>query len=140
MSAIRLLLVEDNEADAYLARETLASSALAPRIAEVRDGAAALDYLFRRPPYEGEPRPDLVLLDLNLPRLDGQQVLAAMRANAGLRLLPVVVLSSSDAEGDIRRCYGDGANCYVTKPIGFDAFQAALRSIETFWLSVARLP
>jgi len=140
MKPIRVLLVEDNPADADLTRETLASSRLRPTIEVVSDGAAAVDYLMQRGEYASAARPDLVILDLNLPKLDGRDVLTEVRRSAELKSLPVVVLTSSEAERDIVQSYESGANCYVTKPVGLKEFQGIVRSIDEFWFSVARLP
>jgi CheY-like chemotaxis protein len=141
MSApIRVLLVEDNPGDADLTKETLESGKLHLHIEVVNDGAKAIDYLLGRPPYEARVIPDLILLDLNLPRVDGRGVLAAARAEEALRAIPVVILTSSDAEQDIVKSYELGANCYVTKPVGIDAFQQIVRSVESFWFTVVRLP
>ncbi|HEY0985510.1 MAG TPA: response regulator [Kofleriaceae bacterium] len=137
---IRVLLVEDNPGDADLIRDTLDSGARKLDMAVVRDGAAASDYLLRRGAYADAERPDLVLLDLNLPGVDGRRVLAEMRLHNELRAIPVVVLTSSDAESDIAGSYEAGASCYVTKPGELAAFQSAVKSIEAFWFKVAKLP
>jgi CheY-like chemotaxis protein len=137
---IRVLLVEDNPGDADLTRETLESGKLHLHIDVVNDGAKALDFLARRAPYQACPAPDLILLDLNLPKVDGRGVLKAIRADEVLRAIPVVILTSSDAEQDIVKSYELGANCYVTKPVGIDAFQAIVRTVENFWFTVVRLP
>ena len=139
-TAIRVLLVEDNEADAYLTRETLEASKLHVEIAIASDGVEACDDLLRRPPYADIVLPDLILLDLNLPRLDGRQVLEELRRHEVLRPIPVVILTSSDAERDIAQSYELGANCYVTKPVGLDAFQSIVRTVENFWFTVVKLP
>jgi two-component system, chemotaxis family, response regulator Rcp1 len=139
-TAIRVLLVEDNEADAYLTRETLEASKLRVEIAIASDGVEAIDYLLRRPPFADIVLPDLILLDLNLPRLDGRQVLEELRQHEALRTIPVVILTSSDAERDIAQSYQLGANCYVTKPVGLDAFQSIVRAVEGFWFTVVKLP
>ena len=136
----RVLLVEDNEADAYLTRETLEAGKLPLEVAVATDGAEACDYLLRRAPFEVVALPDLVILDLNLPKLDGRQVLEERQRHPWLRSIPVIILTSSDAEGDIRDSYALGANCYVTKPVGLGAYQATVRAVEDFWLSVAELP
>ncbi len=137
---IRVLLVEDNPGDADLTRETLLEGKLDVDIRVVVDGAQALDYLLHRPPYADVPLPDLILLDLNLPKLGGREVLAEIKKHEELRVIPVVVLTSSDAEFDIAGSYQLGANCYVTKPVGLEAFQAIVRSVENFWFTVVRLP
>jgi CheY-like chemotaxis protein len=137
---IRVLLVEDNSADADLTVEMLERGKLLLDIVVVDDGAKAIDYLERRPPYEAAELPDLVLLDLNLPKANGQEVLAAMKQNPNTRRTPVVILTSSDAEQDIAKSYELGANCYVTKPVGIEAFQRIVRTVEHFWFSVVKLP
>jgi len=140
MQPIRVLLVEDNPGDAELTRVTLETSRLRLEISLVVDGAQALAYLLRQPPFTSAPPPDLILLDLNLPKLDGREVLAEMRTHEELRRLPVVVLTSSDAEKDVAESYGLGANCFVTKPVGLEAFQSIVRSVEGFWFTVVKLP
>lgn len=135
-----ILLVEDNEADADLTRETLRAGRTSPRVVAVTDGQEARAYLLREPPYADAPRPDLILLDLNLPGLDGCQLLDELRGWAELRTIPVVILSSSDSERDIARSYEFGANCYLTKPMGLEAYRSVVRAVEEFWLNVAKLP
>jgi len=137
---IRVLLIEDNPADADLTQETLEASKLRVDVTWVADGEMALDYLHGRPPYAGARAPDLILLDLNLPRLDGRGVLAEIKRVDTMRRIPVVVLTSSDAERDIAQSYELGANCYVTKPVGLQAFQDIVRSVEAFWFTVVKLP
>jgi CheY-like chemotaxis protein len=137
---IRVLLVEDNPGDADLTCESLESSKVPLDTTVVVDGAEALAYLHRQPPFPGAPTPDLILLDLNLPKLDGRHVLGVIKNSASLRAIPVVILTSSDAEQDVVRSYELGANCYVTKPIGLQAFHAVVESVEHFWLSVVKLP
>jgi CheY-like chemotaxis protein len=136
---MRVLLVEDNPGDADLTKETLEDGS-GTEVTVVDDGAKALDYLRRRPPYESSPRPNLVLLDLNLPKLDGRQVLGNMRDDPALKGVPVVVLTSSDAIDDITNSYALGANCYVTKPVGIHSFQTSVRAIARFWSDVVKLP
>lgn len=141
MSApLRLLLVEDNPADADLTKETLEAGKLFLEIDVVVDGAQAIAFLLRQPPFAAAAIPHLVLLDLNLPKVDGREVLAEMRKHDELRKIPVIVLTSSDAERDIVQSYALGANCYVTKPVGLDAFQSMVRAVESFWLTVVKLP
>lgn len=137
---IRVLLVDDNPGDADLTRETLEASKMHLDIAVVTDGIEALAYLRRQAPFEGARLPDLILLDLNLPRLGGREVLAEIKSDRALQAIPVVVLSSSDAEQDVLKSYQLGANCYVTKPVGLEAFQSIVRSIESFWFTVVKLP
>lgn len=137
---VHLLLVEDNPADVTLTRKALRLGEVIDSIDVVGDGVEALSLLRREAPYEQALRPDLVLLDLNLPRMDGRELLEVIRADAALRSIPVVVLTSSEDEVDIQRCYQSGANCYVSKPVDLHAFLAAVRAIETFWVATARLP
>jgi CheY-like chemotaxis protein len=137
---IRVLLVEDNPGDADLIRDTLEGGLRKLDMAVVGDGAAASDFLLRRGQYAQAERPDLVLLDLNLPGVDGRKVLAQMRQHKDLRAIPVVVLTSSDAHSDIVGSYQAGASCFVTKPGELGAFQTAVKSIEAFWFKVAKLP
>jgi CheY-like chemotaxis protein len=136
----RVLLVEDNPGDAELIRDTLEGGELPLEIAVVADGVDAIDHLFRRGRHAAVARPDLIVLDLNLPRLDGREVLAEIRRHDHLATIPVVILTSSDAGNDISQSYRLGANCYVTKPVGLAAFQATIKAIAGFWLAVARLP
>lgn len=137
---IRVLLVEDNPGDAHLTRDTLEQSKLLIQITVAADGEEALDRLLGRGAYAESALPDLIVLDLNLPRLSGREVLAEMRRHEQLRGIPVVVLTSSDAEKDVVMSYQLGASCYVTKPVGLEAFQAIVESIESFWFTVVKLP
>jgi len=137
---IRVLLIEDNPGDADLTKETLEEGKLALDVTVVVDGAAAIDYLLRRSPYAHGEKPDLILLDLNLPKMDGRQVLTEIKRHDHLRRIPVVILTSSDAELDISKSYELGASCYVTKPVGLAAFQSIVRSLENFWFTVVKLP
>lgn len=139
-SGLRLLLVDDNPADVMLAREALSESAHRSEIVSVGDGAEALAFLYRRGNYANAIRPDLVILDLNLPRRDGLAVLAAMKAGPDLRRIPVVVFSTSQLSKDITRSYELGANCYISKPGNLNDFFSTVKSIETFWLGFASLP
>jgi two-component system, chemotaxis family, response regulator Rcp1 len=137
---LRLLVVDDNPADVGLTREALAKSRHYTEIESVQDGAEALAFLDRRGKYSSAIRPDLVLLDLNLPKRDGLSVLAAMRAGAELRRIPVVIFSTSRLAKDIVRSYELGANCYVSKPGNLNDFFSAVKSIEEFWCGFACLP
>lgn len=137
---LQVLLVEDNPGDADLTRESLEDGKLHVDITVLPDGEAALAYLKQQPPYQDARRPDLILLDLNLPRISGREVLAEIKSDPGLRAIPVVVLSSSAAEQDISKCYDLGANCYVTKPVGLAAFQSIVQAVENFWFTIVRLP
>jgi CheY-like chemotaxis protein len=135
-----ILLVEDNPADAELTREALDESGLGSRLHVVSDGLEALAFLHRTGGHAEAPTPDLILLDLNLPRLDGRGVLAHVKREDVLRGIPIVVLSSSAAPRDVAGAYALGANCYVTKPVSLDAFLTAIRAVEQFWMGVATLP
>lgn len=135
-----ILLVEDNPGDARLAQEALKEGRMTSRLKVVVDGVEAMAYLRREGVYADSPRPDLVLLDLNLPRKDGRQVLAEMKEDPELRRIPVVVLTTSQAGQDILRSYDLHANCYITKPVDLDRFISVVRSIEEYWCSVVTLP
>ncbi|HEY6623587.1 MAG TPA: response regulator [Acidimicrobiales bacterium] len=137
---IEVLVVEDDPGDVLMTREALAGSKLVHNLHVVDNGELAIDFLMSRGEYESAPRPDLVLLDLNLPRLDGREVLARIKADQSLRQIPVVVLTTSDAEEDVLRSYDLHANAYVTKPVEFEAFIGVVRQIDNFFLSVVRLP
>ena len=137
---IRVLLAEDNLGDAELVRDTFEDSKFHLELTVVADGVQALDYLHKRGDFEYVTTPDILILDLNLPRIDGKQVLIHVRAEPTLATLPIVILTSSDAERDIRQSYALGANCYVTKAMDLHAFQAVLRSIDHFWFNAAKLP
>jgi CheY-like chemotaxis protein len=135
-----VLLVEDNPGDVDLTREALEDAKMYIRLSVVSDGEQALAFLRREGAYADAPRPDLIFLDLNLPRLDGRGVLAAVKQDPDLRRIPVVVLTSSAAEQDIVRAYELNANCYVTKPVDLEQFITVVRSVEQFWLTVVKLP
>jgi two-component system, chemotaxis family, response regulator Rcp1 len=139
-SPIRVLLVEDNPGDADLTKDTLESGKVLLEISVVVDGEAALDYLLRRGRHAAAEPPDLIILDLNLPRLSGVEVLAQIKKHDQLRAIPVVMLTSSDSERDIARSYEVGASCYVTKPVDLTAFISIVQSIENFWFTVVKLP
>lgn len=137
---IRVLLVEDNPGDSDMIRDRLDASRLWLEFFVVEDGVRAGDFLARRAPYEQAPRPDLILLDLNLPRRSGLEMLQEIKGDPQLRLIPVVVLTSSEAELDIVRSYASGANCYVTKPVNLTALQQVVESVKSFWFTIVRLP
>jgi len=137
---IDLLLVEDSEPDVRLTKEALAEAKVWNRLWVVEDGVEATDFLYRRGRYADAPRPDLILLDLNLPRKDGRQVLKEIKADPSLRRIPVVILTTSRDEGDVLRAYDLHANCYIPKPVDFNRFMEVVKSIEDFWLTVVRLP
>jgi CheY-like chemotaxis protein len=139
-SAITVLLVEDDPGDVVMTREALGNAKVLHDLHVAENGELALAFLRREEPYGEAPRPDLVFLDLNLPRLDGREVLAQVKADPELRSIPVVVLTTSDAEEDVLRSYDLHANAYVTKPVDFETFLAAVMQIDSFFLTVARLP
>ena len=136
----QILLVEDNAADVRLTQEALRDAKVLNELHVARDGVEALDFLHGRGDWAGSPRPDLVILDLNLPRKNGKEVLAEMKSDAALRSIPVAVLTTSAAEIDILESYDLGANCYLTKPVDLDQFLKVVRSVEEFWLGMVRLP
>jgi two-component system, chemotaxis family, response regulator Rcp1 len=135
-----ILLVEDNPADARLTQEALRESRIRNKLHHVKDGVEALQFLKREGAFKDSSTPDLVLLDLNLPRKDGREVLLEMKQDPKLRLIPVVVLTTSEAEQDIVKSYELHANCYVTKPVDLEKFIHIVRAIEDFWLAVVALP
>ena len=136
---IEILLVEDNPDDADLTVDALRDGRVRNRVTVVDDGLKAMAYLRREGKYAGVPRPDLILLDLNLPRKNGREVLAEVKEDPDLRRIPVVIMTSSDDEKDILAAYNLHVNCYVTKPVDLDQFLGVVRSIEHFWLCVVRL-
>jgi two-component system response regulator len=140
MTPIEILLVEDNPGDANLAREALENSKVINRLSVVGDGEAALACLRCQGKYADAPRPDLILLDLNLPKKDGREVLAEIKADDVLKCIPVVILTTSEAEEDILKTYNLHANCYITKPIDLIQFLKVVQAIEDFWLTIVRLP
>ena len=137
---IEVLLVEDDEGDVLMTREALDEGKVFNRLSVVGDGVEAIAYLRREQPYADATRPDLVLLDLNLPKRDGRQVLEEVKADPDLRRIPIVVLTTSEAEEDVLRSYDLHANAYVTKPVDFDRFVEVIRQIDNFFISVVRLP
>ena len=140
MRPIEILLVEDNPGDVRLTREAMTESRIDNVLRVVNDGAAALQYLERKGPYEGMPVPDLVLLDLNLPKVSGHDVLRVIKSRNDLRAIPVVALTTSHARKDIEECYDNHVNCYITKPMSYGPFMDVVRSIEDFWLTRVELP
>jgi len=137
---IQILLVEDNPGDVRLTIEALKEGKVSNTLSVARDGVEALSFLRREGPHGKAVRPDLILLDLNLPKKDGREVLAEIKDDSSLRRIPVVVLTTSKAEEDILRTYDLHANCYITKPVDLEQFISVVRSIDDFWLSVVRLP
>ena len=140
MKPIEILLVEDNPGDARLTREALAQSKIKNNLSYARDGEEAIAFLRRLPPFSDAPTPDLVLLDLNLPRRDGREVLEDIKKDPKLRHIPVVILTSSQAEEDILRSYRLHANCYITKPVDFEQLTKVVHGIEQFWFTLVKLP
>ncbi len=137
---IDVLLVEDNPGDVRLTREALKEGKVWSTLHVVEDGEAALAFVRQQGSYTNAPRPDLILLDLNLPRKDGREVLALLKADENLKRIPVVILTTSQAEEDIVRAYNLNANCYITKPVDFDQFIKVVRAVEEFWLTIVKLP
>jgi CheY-like chemotaxis protein len=137
---IEVLLVEDDPGDVLMTREAFEDNKLSNNLHVVNDGVQAIAFLNREEPYPEAPRPDLILLDLNLPRKDGREVLAEIKADDELRSIPVVVLTTSEAEEDILRSYNLHANAYVTKPVDFERFIGVVRDIDQFFVSVVKLP
>jgi CheY-like chemotaxis protein len=138
--AIEILLVEDDPGDELITREAFEHNKLKNNLHVAHDGEEGLDFLYQRGQYEGAPRPDLILLDLNLPKYDGRQLLEKVKSDPDLARIPVVVLTTSSAEEDILRSYELHANAYVTKPVDLDQFMSAVRQIDEFFVQVVRLP
>ena len=137
---VEILLVEDNPADVRLTREALKEGKVYSNLHWVKDGVEALEFLRKQGKYAGKPRPDIILLDLNLPRKDGREVLEEIKSDSVLKRIPVVVLTTSKAEEDVLRTYNLHANCYVTKPVDLEQFIVVVKSIDMFWLTVVTLP
>ena len=140
LKPVELLLVEDNPGDVRLTQEALKTGKVANNLHVVRDGLEAMAFLHREGKYTGVPRPDVILLDLNLPKMDGREVLAKLKDDESLKIIPVVVLTISDTEEDILTAYGLHANCYITKPLDINKFIQIVKSIDDFWLSIVKLP
>jgi two-component system, chemotaxis family, response regulator Rcp1 len=138
--AIEILLVEDNPGDARLTLEALKEGRVLNHLTVINDGADALAYLRRQGQHSNSTQPDLILLDLNLPKKDGREVLAEIKSDENLKNIPVIVLTTSAAPEDVKRAYGNHANCYITKPVDLDQFLKVVQSIESFWLSLVKLP
>ena len=137
---VDILLVEDNPGDVRLAQEALKESKVRNKLYVTEDGVQALEFLRHQGAYTGAPRPDLILLDLNLPRKSGREVLAEIKDDEDLKRIPVVVMTVSKAEEDIVRCYDHHANCYITKPLDFNQFIEVTKAIDDFWLTIVKLP
>ncbi|PXF61217.1 MAG: response regulator [Candidatus Methanogaster sp.] len=138
--AVEVLLVEDNPGDVRLTQEVLMDGKVRNNMHVAKDGVEAISFLQQTGEYAGAPRPDIILLDLNLPKKDGREVLADIKADPDLKKIPVVVLTTSSAEQDIFGSYDLHANCYITKPVDLDQFIRVIRSIEDFWLTIVKLP
>jgi CheY-like chemotaxis protein len=140
LDVIHVLLIEDDDGDVLMTREAFEHHKIRNHLHVVQDGEEALQFLHREGPYADAPRPGLILLDLNLPRRDGREVLAELKADPALRVIPVVVLTTSEAEEDILRSYSLHANAYVSKPVDFDRFIDVIRQIDDFFVTVVKLP
>ncbi len=140
VKSIDILLVEDNPGDARLAIEALKDTKIKNQLHVVSDGEEASDFLYHKGKYHDAPRPDLILLDLNLPKKDGRELLAEIKNDPSLKRIPVVILTTSKAEEDIIKTYNLNANCYITKPLDLDQFMKVVHSIEEFWLTIVTLP
>jgi two-component system, chemotaxis family, response regulator Rcp1 len=137
---VEVLLVEDNPGDVRLTQEAFCASNRAINLHVATDGVEAMNFLKRTGALSGVPRPDLILLDLNLPKMDGREVLSHIKEDESLKLIPTVILTTSDAESDIVRSYQLQANCYLTKPVQLEAFEGLVQSINDFWLTMVKLP
>ena len=137
---VEILVVEDNPGDVRLMMETFREGKISNRLSVVEDGVEALAFLRNQGKYDSAPRPDLILLDLSLPRKSGQEVLAEIKKDADLKRIPVCVITSSAAEKDIMQAYDNHVNCYLTKPVDLGQFMSVVRSVEDFWLSIVKLP
>jgi chemotaxis family two-component system response regulator Rcp1 len=138
--AMEILLVEDSPSDQLLAKAALAEATPPSRVHIVADGVEAMEFLRAQGKYRGAMRPDLILLDLNLPRKDGREVLAEIKGSEDLKRIPVVILTTSQSQQDLDRAYGLHANCYVAKPVDFEAFKSAVQAIQDFWFGTVSLP
>jgi CheY-like chemotaxis protein len=137
---LRILLVDDNLGDLLLTQEALKAAKTRNTISTVHDGVEAMAFLKREGRFENAPRPDLVFLDLNMPRMNGAEVLAAMKSDDALKRIPVVILTSSDSDDDVAMAYGMHANCFVTKPADLDQMTRVIQAIDSFWTGIVRLP
>lgn len=140
LKLVKILLIEDNPGDARLTQDALKDGKIKNNLHIVYDGEEATDFLFKRNQYQNAPRPDLIILDLNLPKKNGQEVLAEIKADDNLKSIPVIILTTSKAEEDIIRSYNLHANCFLSKPIDLNQFFEVVKSIEDFWLTVVKLP
>jgi len=140
LKIVEILLIEDNPGDVRLTQEALKEGKIKNNLHVISDGAEATDFLFKRNQYQNAPRPDLIILDLNLPRKNGQEVLAEIKADDNLKSIPVIILTISKAEEDIIRSYNLHANCFLVKPIELNKFFEVVKSIENFWLTLVKFP
>jgi CheY-like chemotaxis protein len=140
LKPIEILLVEDNPGDIRLTQEALKEGKVLNNLSVASDGIEAIKFLQREGDYAKKPHPDIILLDLNLPKMDGREVLASIKSNPKLRRIPVVILTTSKAEEDIIKSYDLHANCYITKPVDLDQFLTVVKSVEDFWFTIVRLP
>jgi chemotaxis family two-component system response regulator Rcp1 len=140
MRNIHILLVEDNAGDVRLTQEALTDGKILHTLYTVKDGVQAMDFLRKNPPYTDAFTPDLVLLDLNIPRKNGQEVLKEIKQDKDLKSIPVIILTTSSSEQDVLKTYANDANCYITKPVDFEQFVNAIKIIDDFWLSVVKIP
>jgi CheY-like chemotaxis protein len=140
MQEIHILLVDDNEGDVLLTKEALEEAKIVNRISVAYDGMQALRFLKKEPPFTHQESPDLILLDINLPRMDGTEVLSIIKSDPELKRIPVIMLTTSSSERDIITSYNNYANCYITKPVDLERFMDVVRTIEDFWISIVKLP
>ena len=140
MHQIHILLVDDNEGDILLTREALEEARIINKISIANDGMEAVSFLRKTPPFAGVDMPDLILLDINLPKMDGTEVLSIIKSDPDLKRIPVIMLTTSSSEKDILASYDNYANCYITKPVDLDRFMDVVRTIEDFWISIVKLP
>ncbi|MEX2584896.1 MAG: response regulator [Balneolaceae bacterium] len=140
MDSVHILLVEDNEGDVLLLSEAFEEARLVTDLTVVKDGERAIDFLERRGEYDGARRPNLVILDVNLPRKSGHEVLEHIKSSEHLKFIPVIMLTTSSAEQDVMKSYQNHANCYITKPVDMDLFLKAIAQLGAFWLELVRLP
>jgi two-component system, chemotaxis family, response regulator Rcp1 len=140
MQKIHILLVDDNEGDILLTREALEEAHIINKISIANDGMEAVSFLRKRPPFAHVDMPDLILLDINLPKMDGTEVLSIIKSDPDLKRIPVIMLTTSSSEKDILASYDNYANCYITKPVDLDRFMDVVRTIEDFWVSIVKLP
>lgn len=140
MKEIHILLIEDNEGDIVLTLEALKEAKISNKVDVVKDGEAAMQFLKKKGPYSESVTPDIILLDINLPKIDGMEVLANIKNDDLLKAIPVVMLTTSDAEKDILDAYNNYANCYITKPVGYKNFMEVVLTIKEFWITIVKLP